>query len=466
MPFITKTACWEGAFSNPVSDEPTIASLASAAGQGAVALIRMSGAASLDVLSRCAGQGLSSRLTARHATLCRLSAADGSALDQVLVTWFRGPASYTGEDVVEIACHGGMFVARRVLERLFACGAQPAEPGEFTRRAFLNGKMDLTQAEAVMDLISASSDLAIKAAGEQLDGAIGRGVAAMCDALVGALAHVEACIDFPDEDIAPDTVAELAGRIRRIETTIARLLATADQGRLLREGIKTAIVGRPNAGKSSLLNLLLGYERAIVSEIEGTTRDTVEETIHLGGLALRLIDTAGLRESDDAVERAGIERTIRAVDAADLIIEVVDASRRPDGTDHVPVAAGAPRLLVLNKCDRGMDAGWEQADGIRFSCLDGSGLDALQQALVKLFTDKIHPSEDVSLASVNARHQACLQAAAASLALAAASLERGESPELSALELREALDHLGEITGRVDTEDVLGAIFSTFCIGK
>lgn len=448
-------------------DEAVIASLATPAGQGAVALIRMSGAASLDVLSRCGEEGLNTRLRPRYATLGRLLGADGSTLDQVLVTWFRGPASYTGEDVVEIASHGGMFVVRRILERLFACGAQPARPGEFTERAFLNGKMDLTQAEAVMDLISASSDLAVRAAGEQLGGAIGRRVSDMGDALIRVLAHVEACIDFPEEDIAPDTVTQLTEQIRTIRESIDGLLATADQGRLFREGIKTAIVGRPNAGKSSLLNLLLGYERAIVSDIEGTTRDTVEESIHLGGLALKLIDTAGLRESNDAVERAGIERTRRAVETADLVIEVVDASQpRPPGGDDALAGLTVPHLLVLNKSDKGMSAGWKPANGIAFSCVSGEGREALQQALISLFADRIHPLEDASLASVNARHQASLQAAGASLAMARDSLERGDSPELTALELREALDHLGVITGKVDTEEILDAVFSSFCIGK
>lgn len=449
-----------------MDDEPTIASLATPAGQGAVALVRMSGGMSLNVLAACTPGGFVQKLVPRYAMLVHILAADGSPLDQVLVTWFKAPASYTGEDIVEISCHGGMFVTRRVLERLYECGAIPAEPGEFTKRAFLNGRMDLTQAEAVMDIISSSSDLALKAAGEQLEGAIGRQVAAMCDQLIQVLAHVEAYIDFPDEDISPDTVSQLIDSAKKVKATIIKLLGTSEQGRILREGIRTVIIGKPNVGKSSLLNLLLGYERAIVSDIEGTTRDTVEEGIHLGGLALRLIDTAGLRESDDVVEQAGIERTGRAIASADLIIEVVDVSQ-PKPVESSPAASPeVPFIRVLNKSDRKMDVSWQGEEGVRFSCLQDYGRAELESVVLDLFSQRVHMGEGVSLASINTRHQSSLKSALASLELALESLRREDSPEFTALELRETLDHLGEITGKIDTEDILGAIFSTFCIGK
>lgn len=447
-----------------MNSETTIASLATAVGQGAIALIRMSGGGSLDILEKCSSAG---DLEPRQVKLTNICDRDNSVIDQVLVTWFKAPASYTGEELVEISCHGGMFVTGRILDRLFECGAVPAEPGEFTKRAFLNGRMDLTQAEAVMDIISASSDFALKAAGEQLEGAIGRQVAEMSGQLIEILAHIEAYIDFPDEDISPDTGTELTGKIKTVIESVHRLLATSVQGRILREGVKTVIVGKPNVGKSSLLNLLLGYERAIVSDIEGTTRDTIEEVIHLGGLALRLIDTAGLRESDDIIEQAGMERTGKAISRADLILKVVDASQPyNEGNSVAESAENTPEILILNKCDQGLHSSWEDQEGIRFSCRENYGRDILEQKVLNVFSKQVHINDGASLASINARHQASLKSSLEPLLRACESLEASESPEFTALELREALDWLGEITGKVDTEEILGAIFSTFCIGK
>ena len=305
-----------------IDPERTIAAQATAAGQGAIAVIRMSGTRCTDVLGICTPVGFPARLRPRCATLTHILEEDGSPIDQVLVTHFPAPASYTGEDTVEISCHGGMLVTERLLKRLYQCGASPAEPGEFTKRAFLNGRMDLTQAEAVMDVISAGSDLALKAAQSQLNGSIGARVDELKDELVHVLAHVEAYIDFPDEDISPDTASALLSRLANAQEQLSGLLGSAAAGRLLREGIRTAIAGPPNVGKSSLLNTLLGYERAIVSNIAGTTRDTVEESIQIAGLALRLIDTAGVRESSDLIEQAGILRTNRALEAADLVLEL------------------------------------------------------------------------------------------------------------------------------------------------
>ena len=268
----------------------TIAAIATPPGSGAIAVIRMSGPQAAEVLQACTG-----KITEpRRATLAYVRDAQARVIDEVVVTRFVGPASYTGEDVVELSCHGGMLVTRRVLERLLQCGARPAEAGEFTRRAFENGRMDLTRAEAVMDVINAGSDLALRAAQNQLHGAIFRKVEAAVDRLISVAAHVEAYIDFPEEDIAPDTTQELVAAVDGVAAELRALLATADEGRLLREGVRTAIIGAPNVGKSSLLNMLLGYERAIVSDTAGTTRDTIEESVSLGGLRLRLIDTAGL----------------------------------------------------------------------------------------------------------------------------------------------------------------------------
>ena len=438
----------------------TIAAIATAPGTGAIAVIRVSGPQAQQVVQGCTS---GRRLQARLATLVRVRDARGCVIDECVATYFAAPASFTGEDTVELSCHGGMLVTRRVLERLLACGARPAAPGEFSRRAFENGKLDLTQAEAVMDIISAGSDLALRAAQNQLQGAIGNQVAAAADILINVAAHVEAYIDFPEEDSAPDTTDTLLRQLDEVETILRRLLATADEGRLLREGVRTAIIGAPNVGKSSLLNMLLGYERAIVSSVAGTTRDTIEESVALGGLRLRLIDTAGLHESADAIERAGMERSRRAGAEADLILEVADATA-PRPALELP-QTGAHHLLLLNKCDLPLHPDWaaEQA-AIRISCRAGTGREALEQAVEKLFLSE--SGERDSLAAINTRHRHALQRALEYLTAARAALCAGESPEFVDVDLRAALDSLGSITGRIDTEDILTRVFSTFCLGK
>ncbi len=444
----------------PAEGNDTIAALASAPGVGALAVIRMSGPQACEVLRACSDRR--KPLCPRRATLLHLLDARGQVLDELIATWFAAPASFTGEDVVELSCHGGMLVTRRVLERLLACGARPAEPGEFTRRAFENGRLDLTQAEAVMDVISAGSDLALRAAHNQLNGAISREVSAAAERLIGVTAHVEATIDFPEEDISPDTTAALCAGLDAVAVPLRRLLATADEGRLLREGIRTAIIGAPNVGKSSLLNMLLGYERAIVSSTAGTTRDTIEESVTLGALRLRLIDTAGLHERAAAIDRAGMERSRRAGAEADLVLLVGDGTQ---GRAQLPdLPADTHRLTLINKCDCPLHPDWEEAEGIRLSCLRGEGMAELAAAIEGSFLAE--GMENDSYAAINTRHRYALQQALNALTQARQGLESGEEPELTAISLREALDALGSISGRIDTEDILTRIFSTFCLGK
>lgn len=440
----------------------TIAAISTAFGEGAIALLRLSGPRVLEIVGasfrgKKAVADLPERVQHYGAIF------DGAQkLDDVLLTVFRGPRSYTGEDVIEIACHGGVLVTRRILERLLRSGARAAEPGEFTRRAYLHGKLDLTQAEAVMDLITAQTDLALRAASEQLEGRLGERIRGLREALLELLAHVEAYIDFPDEDIDPDTGAALQVRLDAVRAEVQALLATAGRGRILREGVRAVIYGEPNVGKSSLLNLLLGRERAIVSARPGTTRDVLEEVINLRGIPLRLIDTAGIRESSDEIEQAGMERTRRQVERADLILHVVDASQDPG---ELPVAPTTQTLLVLNKIDLGEHASWRGVEGVRLSCQTGAGVPELEEAIVARVIGGETAHRDWSLA-INARHQACLESALRFTEAAQDALGRGLSPEFVAEELRAALGAVGDVVGRVDSEDLLGKIFGTFCIGK
>ena len=439
----------------------TIAAVSTPPGEGAVALIRISGPDSLRLLDqvfRRRGHEVSG-LESRRAT-CGEIFESGEIVDQVLATIFRAPSSYTGEDMVEIGCHGGILLAAHVLELVLKAGARAAEPGEFTQRAFLNGKLDLTRAEAVMDIISARTPLALRAAAEQLRGRLGDEIAGLRADILGTVAHVEAWIDFPDEGIDPATGEVLTKKIIAALERISALLATADDGRILREGVRVAIVGRPNAGKSSLLNRLLGMDRAIVSPVPGTTRDTIEETACLRGILFRLIDTAGLRDTDDPVEREGVQRAHQVIERADLVLHVIDAT-----AVEKEVPLGTREILVANKCDLLPTVSPLPLGCVPVSSLTGEGFSALLDAMLRETCGQ-HLTSGQSLAAVNARHKALLESAAASLQAAASLVQANEPPELAAMELREALSSIGRIIGSADTEEILGEIFSTFCIGK
>ena len=447
-----------------LSNIPTIVAIASPVGVGAISLIRISGPNALKIADLATGKATSSSMP-RLARRCKIRDTSGAVIDDGLITSFHAPNSFTGEDTVEFAGHGGILVTREVLSRFLECGATHASPGEFSQRAFLNGKLDLTQAEGIMDLISAQTRLAIRAAHSQLEGTLGKRTTKARDDLLGVLAHLEAWIDFPDEDIDPETTVQLRSRIDTINCTIDSLLATADQGRVLREGVRTVIFGEPNVGKSSLLNRLLGFDRAIVSDIAGTTRDTIEEVINLHGIPLRLVDTAGVRKSEDLIESQGIQRTVRQIEDADLLLEIADASKpRPERA--VYPSTEATHLLILNKSDLGEDPSWTDAEAIRISCLNQEGFDQLSEKI----RSALHFNEadfGEHAVAINARHQASLQLARTSLSSALDLLRDNDTnPELAAIDLREALDALGEIPGKVDTEDLLGVIFSQFCIGK
>lgn len=443
-----------------MSENEVIAAIASPPGVGAVSLIRLSGPGVFEVASLLLRKfdpaSLRPRLTFRDDVLDEA----GQSIDDVLAVCYQSPSSYTGEDVVEISGHGGIHITRRVLERCLECGARTAEAGEFSLRAFLNGKLDLTQAEAVMDLISAQTDLAAKAAREQLSGSLGTAVAGVREGIIHLTAHVEAYIDFPEEDISPETGSALEKSFQDLEQEIGVLLGTARRGRLLREGARVAIVGAPNAGKSSLLNALLGYERAIVSEVAGTTRDTVEEVLDFEGFPVRLIDTAGLREEGGAIEKEGMARARQRMAEADLVVELVDASEPPG--ERFSESA----MLVINKVDLGEHPSWVEQEGLRISVSEETGLDELQTEVARRLEGNAEENSGGALIAINARHQDCLRRAEAALAEARQMLASGEEPEFVSLPLREALQAVGEVAGRIDSEEILGSIFSQFCIGK
>jgi tRNA modification GTPase len=416
------------------------------------------------VADRATG-GRAGELAERRVALAGLLDAAGRQLDQILLTVFRAPRSYTGEDLVEISCHGGLLVTRLALERMLECGARSAEPGEFTLRAFLNGKLDLTQAEAVMDLITARSEMALRAARAQLAGRLGIATEAVRAELLECAVHLEAYIDFPEDGIDPAVGRQLGDQLGTLVARMESLAATAEQGRLLREGVRTAICGEPNVGKSSLLNRLAGHPRAIVHETAGTTRDTIDESVSVGGAALVLTDTAGIRIAHDAVEREGVERSRRAIETADLVLEVVDASGAPGWRLAAGDAGARHHVLVLNKCDLGLHPGWAGCDGVPVSCRTGEGLEVLEARILGELA--LGPADwGAEAVAVNARHKACLREAASAATRARELLADGAAPELVAIELREALDQIGAIAGRIDAEEILGGIFARFCIGK
>ncbi len=418
----------------------TIAAISTPPGEGAIALVRVSGANAIGVAGKIfRGKEKPSRFASHVQHFGEIFDGAHRLIDQVVLSVHRAPSSYTGEDLVEISCHGGTLVSAKVLEACLRAGARAARPGEFTERAFLNGKMDLTQAEAVIDLIRAKTDL------------------------VALLAHIQASIDFPEEGIAPDEGERLRARHDFIREEIDSLLATADQGRILREGVRVVIYGATNAGKSSLLNRLLGYDRVIVSDTHGTTRDTIEETVNLDGVPIRLLDTAGLRPSANGIEREGMARTEKSLQLADLRLHIADrnAPKPPYFEEWI---VDANEIVILNKSDLRENDDWKNFDALRISCLTGEGLLELQkQILARITEQNLRPESPVA---INTRHRDCLRRALESCDQARAGMDQGLSSEYIAVDLNEALRAVGEVIGGVDVEQILDSVFSQFCIGK
>ena len=470
----------------------TIAAIATAPGEGAVGIIRLSGPRALDLareIFRTPQGDPFPGFSPRKLLHGRVTNPEtGEVLDECLLAVMPGPHSYTGEDVAEIHGHGGPFSLRAILRLLIDRGASPAGPGEFTRRAFLNGRMDLVQAEAVADLIAARSEAGLRAALGHLSGRLSRELEAVWKELIGIAAQLEAAIDFPDEDIEIQASARLVERTGGALERLEFLLRSFHAGRAIREGTPAAIVGRPNVGKSSLLNLLLREDRALTSPVPGTTRDTIEETAVIGGIPFRFIDTAGLRESADPVERAGVERARRMAGSASLILLVLDASAPLTDEDRTilselaappppPAPAGPAIIGVLNKADLPSAVSPEEAgrlfpDGrcARVSALRGDGLEALEALMVETVLGGGRAGSgglaDGELLLTRERHRERVQAAAEFVGAGIEAMKARLSPELVAIELTEAMNALGGLLGKDFTEDLLDGIFREFCIGK
>lgn len=452
-----------------------IAAISTGSAATAIGIVRVSGQgcfALCDRLFRAADRVPLSRKQPRLMVYGEVTDAKGRLLDRCLAVRFPGPGSFTGEDCAEFHCHGSPVVLQELLTALFSLGARQARPGEFTQRAFLHGRMDLTQAEAIIDLIDAETAAAARNAAAQLDGGLRRRLEPIQEALLEITSRFYAVVDYPDEDIADISPEQITEALSRAHTALCALLDTAQRGRVLKSGIRTAIVGRPNAGKSSLLNALAGYDRAIVTHIPGTTRDTVEESVLCGGVLLRLTDTAGIRETSDMVERLGVERSRKALERAELVLVVVDGSAPMTEEDRevIRAAAGRPHwLLVRSKLDLGSVSGDcsdlpAPAASIALSARTGAGMAALETAVSALFPSG--SAAETGCLLTDQRQEEAAHRADQAVLRAMNALKDGLTPDAILTDAEDALDALGELTGRTAKEEIVSRIFSRFCVGK
>ncbi len=460
-----------------VTLDDTIVAISTPIGEGGIGIIRLSGPEALPIATRLfrrpdgrlPGERSLDRLESHRLTYGHIvDPGSGQVVDEVLLAYMSAPHTYTRQDVVEINAHGGIVPLRRILSLCLEQGARMAYEGEFTLRAFLNGRIDLAQAEAVLDVIRARTEASLRVAVDQLGGRLSARVREIRKGLIGALAHVEATIDFPEEDIP---VPDIGPDLRRAEQALRDLLREAERGLIYRQGVHAAIVGRPNVGKSSLLNALLRTERAIVTPIPGTTRDTLEETVNLQGIPLVLVDTAGISETGDVIERMGVERSRRSMERADLVLLVVDGSEPPIQADYQVAAltTNKPTIVVINKSD--LPAAWDAsafrpgAPRVAISALTGAGLpDLEEQIIATVLAGKVTLSDE-PVAS-NPRHRDAFRRALQHTLDAARALEQGLGADLIAIDLTEATNALGDVTGETASEDLLDTIFRNFCIGK
>lgn len=461
-----------------VFEQDPIAAIATAVGESAISIVRISGKGALEiadkVFRKAGDKAFSFRRAASHtAHYGRMINANGEMIDEVMAIVYKSPRSFTMEDSVEFNCHGGVIVTQTVLEALLDAGCRLAEPGEFTRRAFLNGRIDLVQAEAIGEMIHAKTNAAYRSALAHLKGELSKKLSALREDLLNACSMLELELDFSEEDVEFQSREDLKTKMRTLNRTLSELADTFKFGKLVQEGVRTAIVGKPNAGKSTLLNALLGKERAIVSDVAGTTRDYIEESFVIDGVLFKLIDTAGLRVTFDHIESEGIRRSYEKIEEADLILYLVDSSQPVDDNEIREIETlkaknqNAKFLLVLNKSDKNSETKvvLENTDKIRISALTQEGIDELktQMKSLALGAEKL---SDASTMLTNLRHYEAIRNALQSLAKAMAQVQVGAPTELIASDLRDALHHIGSITGKVSTDDILNNIFAKFCIGK
>ena len=451
----------------------TICAVSTAPGEGGIGVIRVSGRDSFAISAKVFKPRRNKQIEAASTHTVHygrvIDPLSGEVVDEALALVMRAPSTYTREDVVELHCHGGMVPLWRTMGLLVSAGARQAEPGEFTKRAFLNGRIDLAQAEAVMDIIHAKTELSHRAANEQLLGGLSKEVSDLREKLIGVLAGVEAGVDFPDEDIETPSGKALDDEIASALKDTAALLSETSYGRVIREGFATAIVGRPNVGKSSLLNGLVKQNRAIVTDVPGTTRDVLEEYLNIAGVPLRVLDTAGIRHTQDVVEQEGVRRSLAAIGSADIVLIVLDGSAELHQEDRrvLDEAKGKAALAVINKSDlpRKLEKlPWPEQQ-VELSCRTGKGLDKLREAVADFIKQGAARPREHAWA-VNQRHKNALEQTQASLEKALASARSNISPEFIAVDLRDALDSVGLIIGATYTEDILERIFNDFCIGK
>lgn len=445
--------------------ERTIAALSTPPGVGGIAVIRISGEDAIKICDKIyRGAGKLSDAATHTVHYGHIVDEKENAADEVLVSVMRAPKTYTREDVVEISTHGGFAASRKVLELLIKAGAYPAEPGEFTKRAFLNGRIDLSQAEGVIDIINAKTELSQRNALSQAEGALSKEINEIRGNLVHLAAQMQVAIDYPDEDLEDVTAEDIRGIMEQNLKRTEKLINTADSGKVLRDGIKTAIVGKPNVGKSSLLNCLAREDRAIVTDIAGTTRDVIEEFVNLNGVPLRLLDTAGIRETSDAVEKIGVERSRRAVAEADLVILILDSSRELDDGDRqlMELTENKNRIIAVNKTDIKSSL---YKNAVPISAKTGEGIDKLADEIRSMYRLGEIGQTDGTIIT-NIRHLSALSNAKAALERAVSAISGGMPQDIAALDMYEAINALGEITGDTVSEDIVTEIFHNFCVGK
>jgi tRNA modification GTPase len=456
---------------NSIIQKSAIAAIATPVGEGGIAVIRVSGKDAISIVNRAfKGKELSS-LNSHTVHFGKIIDKNKLPVDEVLVTLFHSPRSYTGEETVEISCHGGVLVTQKVLETILSLGIKAAEAGEFTQRAFLNGKLDLDQAEAVADIIHAKSIKAVDAAHQQLEGKLGDHVRTFRQQIIDATAMIELELDFIEEDVEFANKKQLQKLLEDVDTELTNLLDTYETGRLVKDGVKTVLIGRPNAGKSTLLNTLVGSDRAIVTEIAGTTRDTIDVDWNFDGLLFKLIDTAGLRETEDIVEAEGVKRSQKAFEQADLVIYLKDLSQAFTEEERKEIAAfqkranETPFILIGTKADIEADREWRTEFDLKISAVEEENIKALKTLLKNRALENKHYDAS-SLLITSSRHRDALQKTKEHIQAALAGLENGLTGDFLSIDLRAALNELGTVTGEITNEHILDSIFSRFCIGK